>query len=306
VKMLGGIEAGGTKFVCGVGTGPDDLKTVSFPTTTPEETIGQVVSFFRNAGNLEAVGIGSFGPVDLHPQSPFYGFITSTPKPGWANFGLAGAIRNALGVPVGFDTDGNAALLGEARWGAARGLTDAVYMTIGTGVGGGALANGRIIHGLVHPEMGHLRLPHDLTRDPYRGFCTYHGDCLEGLTCGPSIQDRWGVPGPDLPDAHPAWALEAHYLGLGLANLMVTLSPQRFVLGGGVMRRASLFPLVRREFAEVLNNYVRHTSVIDKLDELIVPPQLSGCAGVLGAFVLAEEALASSLPSSPALRGPRA
>lgn len=274
----GCIEAGGTKFVCAAGSGPEDVVVVSFPTTTPEETIGRAITFLQGAGELRAVGIGSFGPVDLKT-----GFITTTPKSGWQHCDLAGTVGRALGVPVGFDTDVNAAALGEARWGAARGLTDFLYLTVGTGIGGGAVVNERVIHGLGHPEMGHVRIPHDRTRDPYDGDCPFHGDCLEGLASGPAIKARWGKPGRELPDAHPAWALEAHYLALGLVNWVCTLSPQKIVMGGGVMQRQELFPMIARELAGLLNGYVAAPE--------IVPPLLGGRAGILGAMVLAERAV---------------
>jgi fructokinase len=252
---------------------------------------------------VQAIGIGSFGPVDLHESSPDYGHITSTPKPGWANFDLLSAVRHELRVPVAFETDVNAALLGEARWGAAQGLSDAVYMTIGTGIGGGALVHGRVIHGLVHPEMGHLRIPHDLTRDPFPGTCPYHGDCLEGLASGPAMQARWSMPAGTLPPYHPGWELEAHYLALGLVNLVVTLSTQRILLGGGVMQQPHLFEMIRKEFMRLLNGYVRHAEVMDHLNRFIQPPALGGRAGVLGALVLAEQAFAKE---SKALAGTRA
>jgi fructokinase len=292
--MLAGVEAGGTKFVCGVGTGPDDLKTAHFPTSAPDVTLPSVVQFLKeNAGSkLQSVGIGSFGPVDLDRTSPTYGHITSTPKPGWADFDLVGAMHEALGVPVELDTDVNAALLGEARWGAAQGLSDAVYLTIGTGIGGGAIVHGEVVHGMVHPEIGHLRVPHDFSRDPFSGICPFHGDCMEGLACGPAMQARWGAPPGTLPPEHPAWALEAHYLALGLVNLTVTLSTKRILLGGGVMQQPHLFELVRKEFARLLNGYVRHANVLTGLDDYIRPPQLGSQAGVLGALVLAESARA--------------
>ncbi len=289
--MLGGIEAGGTKFVCGIGVGPEDLQVAEFSTTSPEATILAVTRFFKECAGreLEAIGIGSFGPVDLDPASPRFGYITSTPKPGWQNYGLAGSIREALGVPVGFDTDVNAAALGEARWGAARGLRDFVYLTIGTGIGGGAMVNDRILHGLVHAEMGHLRIPHDFERDAFPGSCPYHGDCLEGLASGPAIQRRWGVPARELPREHPAWALEAHYLALGLVNLALAFSPRRILLGGGVMQQPHLFDLIRGEFAVLLNGYIQHREVVDCLDRYIRPPELGSWAGVLGGLILAEE-----------------
>ncbi|MBV9304232.1 MAG: ROK family protein [Acidobacteriaceae bacterium] len=294
--MFGGIEAGGTKFVCGIGTGPDDLHVAQFPTTVPELTIPKVIAFFKEEATdgFDALGIGSFGPVDLDPNSPSFGHITSTPKPGWQNYYLAGVLGGALGVPVGFDTDVNAALLAEARWGAARGLPDFVYLTIGTGVGGGAMVNGKLVHGLVHTEMGHLRIPHDLARDPYPGLCPYHGDCLEGLACGPAMQARWGVPGIELPPAHPAWALEAEYLALAVLNLTMTLSPRRILLGGGVMQQPRLFGLMREEFARLLNGYIQHRELSDHLDKYLMPPQLGGRSGVLGALILGEQALAGS------------
>ncbi len=296
--MFGGIEAGGTKFVCGIGTGPEDLETTQFPTSTPDIAVASAVKFFGNyAAGVEAVGIGSFGPVDLNPSSPTYGHITSTPKVGWDNFDLAGEVKRALGVPVTFDTDVNAALLGEARWGAAQGLSDAVYLTIGTGIGGGAMVHGRVVHGLVHPEMGHLHLPHDREHDPFAGTCPYHGDCLEGLACGPAMTARWGMLPLHLPEDHPGWALEAHYLALGLVNLTVTLSPQRIIMGGGVMQQKQLFDLIKEDFARLLNRYIRHPKLLDNLDDYIQPPGLGSRAGVLGSIVLAEQALAETNPA---------
>jgi fructokinase len=289
-NVFGGIEAGGTKFVCGIGSGPEDLEITEVPTTSPETTLRGVTAFFKERGGsqLKAVGIGSFGPVDLHRGSTLFGHITSTPKLGWQNYDLAGAVARALGVQVGFDTDVNAAALGEARWGAGRGLPDFIYLTIGTGVGGGAMVNGQLAHGLVHAEMGHLRIPHDPLRDPYAGWCPYHGDCLEGLASGPAMQARWGVPARELAPTHPAWALEAHYLALGVVNLTFTLSPRRVLMGGGVMQQPHLFGLIRDDFARLLNGYIRHVDVIDRLDKFIMPPQLGTRAGVLGSLILAE------------------
>ena len=289
--MLGAIEAGGTKFICGIGTGPEDLRTAQFPTSTPDITLASVIEFFRQAGDhYDAIGIGSFGPVDLDPASPTYGRITSTPKVGWQDFDLAGTVQRTLNAPVNFDTDVNAAILGEARWGAARYLDDAVYLTVGTGIGGGVLAHGRLVHGLLHPEIGHLRLPHDKTRDPFEGICPYHGDCFEGLACGPALQARWKQPALTLPPDHPAWELEAHYLALALMNLTVTLSPRRIILGGGVMQQPHLFDLLRREFGRLMNGYIRRDEVLHHLGSYIQPPGLGSQSGVLGALVLAEQA----------------
>jgi len=289
MSVFGAIEAGGTKFVCGVGTGPGDLETASFATTTPVETVNAAVSFLRERGGreLKAVGIGSFGPVDLNPSSSTYGFITSSPKQRWRNFDFAGTVTRALNVPVAFETDVDAAALGEARWGAGQGLSDFVYLTVGTGIGGGALVNGRILHGLVHTEMGHIRVPRDRAADPFDGCCPYHGDCLEGLASGPAIEVRWGKRATELPAEHPAWELEAEYLALALANWVCTLSPQRFLLGGGVMSQPHLFPLIRTKLQSLMNGYICAQELTSGMDAFVVPPGLGDRAGVLGALALA-------------------
>jgi fructokinase len=289
--MFGGIEAGGTKFVCAVGTGPDDIRAIArFPTTTPKETIDRAVDFFQRSTHdepLAAVGIAAFGPLDPDPASPTYGHVTTTPKPGWAHTDLAGAIRRALDVPVVFDTDVNGAALGEGTWGAARGLRTFVYLTVGTGIGGGAMVNGSLLHGLLHPEMGHIRVPHDATADPYPGGCPYHGDCLEGLASGPALLERWGQRAETLPPDHPAWPLEAHYLALALANYVCILSPQRLILGGGVMRQAHLFPMIRHRLQQFLNSYLQVPAILQDIDDYVVSPVLGEQAGVLGAIALA-------------------
>jgi fructokinase len=292
MERVGGIEAGGTTFVCAVGRGPATLDAETrFPTTTPDETIGRAIDFFRAQPQpVAALGVGSFGPVDPDPDSPTFGHITTTPKPGWQDVDLVGRLRDALGVPVGFDTDVNAAALGEHRWGAAQGLQTFVYLTIGTGIGGGGMAGGALLHGLVHPEMGHLRIPHDREQDPFDGVCPYHGDCLEGLASGPALEARWGQPGEELPDDHPAWALEAHYLALGVANLVVALSPQRVILGGGVMQRRLLFPKIRQAVQSLLAGYIQAPEIVERIDAYVVPPGLGRRAGVLGALALAHEA----------------
>ena len=293
--MFGAIEGGGTKFVCAVGTKPEDLEVIQIPTTNPEATTAASVSFLRerSRGKLRAVGVASFGPVDLDTSSATFGYITSTPKRGWENFDFAGAVRAALDVPVGFDTDVNAAALGEARWGAAQSLADFLYLTIGTGIGGGAMVNGRVLHGMVHAEMGHILVPHDWQSDPFAGCCPFHGDCLEGLAAGPAIQQRWGMPATELPGDHPAWELEAHYLALALATWVCTLSPKRIVMGGGVMRQSQLFPLIRREVVKLLNRYVRANELADGIDQYVVAPGLGDRAGICGALALAEQAYQS-------------
>ena len=225
------------------------------------------------------MGIGSFGPIDPNPKSPTYGYITSTPKRNWKNCDFAGAVGRALGVPVAFDTDVNAAALAEFQWGAGCGIGSFIYVTVGAGIGGGAMEEGRLLHGRLHSEMGHIRIPHDRLHDPFPGICPYHGDCLEGLAAGPAIEARWGQPGGLLPDGHPAWDLEAEYLALGIVNWTCTLAPERIILGGGVLRRAELFPKVRVRVAELLNHYVETPE--------IVPAELGMRAGVLGAIALA-------------------
>lgn len=290
---FGGVEAGGTKFVCAIGADPDHLDAeMSFATTTPAETIDATVAFFRQHARalpLAAVGIASFGPVDPDRRSPRFGHITTTPKPGWANTDLAGAIGRALAIPVGFDTDVNGAALAEHRWGAAQGLDTFVYLTVGTGIGGGGIANGRLLHGLLHPEMGHIAVPHDATRDPFAGVCPYHGDCLEGLASGPAIERRWRRKAEELPPDHPAWILEAEYLSLGIVTFICTLSPQRIALGGGVMKQAHLFPLIRKRVRALLNGYLPLLDDDAALERAIVPPALGDRAGVLGALALAQQ-----------------
>ena len=291
--IYGGIEAGGTKFVCAAGTAPGDMAAETrFPTTTPAETIGQAIDFFREQQkhrSLASIGIGSFGPVDLNPSSPTFGHITGTPKEGWAHTDIVGTIQGALGIPVALDTDVNAAALGEHRWGAAQGLDTFIYITVGTGIGGGGMLNGQLMHGLVHPEMGHIRIPHDWHIDPYAGFCSYHGDCLEGLAAGTAIELRWGQSPETLPANHPAWVLEAHYLAVGLANFICTLSPQRIIIGGGVMEQPQLLPLVRANVQKLLNGYVPAPQILQEIDSYIVLPGLGKRSGVLGAIALAHQ-----------------
>jgi fructokinase len=295
MAIFGGIEAGGTKFVCVIASGPQDIHAkVVFPTTTPRTTIGQAMEFFQKGeekfGRFSAIGIASFGPLDPHPASPTYGYITSTPKANWSDFDFVGTVRKVYNLPIGFDTDVNGAALAECRWGSAQGLENFAYMTIGTGIGGGALVNGHLLHGMVHPEMGHILIPHDFQEDPFPGVCPFHGDCLEGLATGPALEKRWGTRPENLPVEHPAWDLESKYLALGLVNLICTLSPQCILLGGGVMKQAQLFPLIRTKVLKYLNDYVKTPQVLRKINEYIIPPGLGFQAGVLGAIALAYDA----------------
>jgi fructokinase len=289
VTVFGGIETGGSKWECAVGTGPDDLKaTVTIPTTTPDETIDRALAFFEREGPVDAIGIGSFGPVDQKPASTSWGHITTTPKPGWANTDVGQEVRRRLAVPVAFDTDVNAAALGEHRWGSAQGLDTFCYITIGTGIGGGGMAGGNLLHGLLHPEFGHLRIPHDMGADPFPGACPYHGDCWEGLASGRAIEERWGRPPEELIDNDEVWELEARYVALGLVCVICVLSPQRIIVGGGVGTVSGLLPRVRPQVVALVNGYLNTPAVGDGIGEYIVPPALAPRSGVLGAIALAE------------------
>lgn len=293
--LFGAVEAGGTKVLCAVGTGAADLVDVTrIDTTTPDETLGAAVDYFRHwqarHDPVDALGIASFGPLDLDPASATYGHLTTTPKAGWAGTDIAGVFERGLGLRVAIDTDVNAAALGEWRHGAAQGLDVVAYITVGTGIGGGAVIHGTPLHGLVHPEMGHVRIPHDLGADPFPGVCPYHGDCLEGLASGPAIAARWDQPGELLPSDHPAWPVEARYLALALHGIVCTLSPQRIVLGGGVMAQPGLLPLVRRELVALLGGYVRVPLLGPDIDRYVVAPALGTRSGLIGALALAERA----------------
>lgn len=288
---LGALEAGGTKMVCAIGDEKGNIfDRVSFPTLTPEETIGNLIEYFKDKG-IEALGIGSFGPLCLDKNAENYGDITTTPKLAWANYPLRKVFAEALGVPVGIDTDVNAAALGEATYGAGQGIDSLVYYTIGTGVGGGALVDGVLVHGMVHPEMGHMLLRPD-PRDPSpHGFCPYHDGCIEGMANGPAIEKRWGISAKELPEDHIAWEIEAEYLAQMCVNTIVTLSPKKIVLGGGVMHQMHLFPRIRKRTLELLNGYVAHPAILDNIDEYIVSPGLGDNAGAVGSLLLAVQAI---------------
>jgi fructokinase len=300
--LFGGIEGGGTKFVCAVGTETGKiLVETRFRTTTPDETLARSVDFFKEQaqilGPLASIGVASFGPLDPGPVSSprgasiTFGHILLTPKPGWANADIVGPLRAAFDLPIAFDTDVNGAALGEWRWGAAQGLDTFIYLTIGTGIGGGALVNGKLIHGLLHPEMGHIPLPHDKALDPFESNCPFHSDCFEGLASGPAMEKRWGQKAETLPPDHPAWELEADYIALALRSFICTLSPQRIVIGGGVAQQPQLMPLIRQKTQATLNKYVQSPAILENIDTYIVPPALGGRAGVLGAIALAQQIL---------------
>lgn len=286
MRLLGGIEAGGTKIVCGIGTEEGKvLDRISFPTRAPEETMQEIVQYFQGK-DIAALGVGSFGPLDPSKDSPTYGYITSTPKQGWAHYPILPELKKHLHVPMEFDTDVNAAALGEATWGAAKGLRNCIYFTIGTGIGAGVLINGQLVHGLVHPEAGHIRVKKHET-DTFSGSCPYHGDCLEGVAAGSAIEQRWGMKGIELSDRDEVWELEAYYLAQAVVNSILLLSPERVILGGGVMKQKQLFPLVRNKVMELLNGYVDHSEILEHINEYIVPPGLGDDAGLCGSFALA-------------------
>ncbi len=289
-QVFGGVEGGGTKFVLLIGTGPDDIvDEAQFPTTTPLETLGHVVEFFtrpREGVRLAAIGVSSFGPIDPDPLSPTYGYITTTPKPGWAHTDVVGLLRETLGVPVGWDTDTNGAALGERRWGAGRSVDPLYYITVGTGIGGGGLVNGRLLHGLMHPEMGHLLLP-AFDGDTFAGVCPYHGRCLEGVASGPALRARLGRPAQEVGPDDPVWELEARYLAAGLLSIVETLSPQRIIVGGGVASAPGLLDRVRRQLVRLNNGYIARPELADGVADYIVPPGLGSRSGVMGALELA-------------------
>ena len=297
--MFGGIESGGTKFVCMIATDVGEVvDEVAFPTRDPDGTIRQAIEYFHTyidgGGHLTALGIASFGPLELRVDDPWYGHIVTTPKAGWSDTDMVGPFRDAFGIPVGFDTDVNGAALAEGAWGAAQGLDSFVYITIGTGIGGGAVVDGRPLHGLVHPEMGHLALPR-VAGDTFPGVCPFHNDCFEGMASGPAISARWGTRGEDMSpeELTRATALEASYIALGVRNIAYTLAPQRVIIGGGVAGLPGLFPAINARLALTLAQYPglnEHTS-----GDFVVPAGLGHRAGPLGAIALADRAARRAL-----------
>lgn len=295
-RLYGGIEGGGTKFICAVGTGPGNIRAEArIPTTTPEETISQVVDFFKHQedslGRLSAIGFACFGPLDPKPDSPTYGHILPTPKPGWTGADVVGMLQSAFDLPIGFDTDVNGAALGEWRWGKAQGLETFIYLTIGTGIGGGAFVEGKPLHGLLHPEMGHIPVNHDPIKDPFEGVCPFHGDCLEGLASGVAIEARWGQRGNSLSPGHLAWELEADYIAQALASYSYILSPQRIIIGGGVGSIPHLLPKIQKRTRGYINGYIQSDIILKNIETYIVSPGLRNRSGILGAIALAEQTL---------------
>lgn len=291
MRKIGALEAGGTKMVLAIydenGT---ELERLTLPTETPEVTMPRMIAFFREH-EIDALGVGSFGPLDLNPASPTYGYITSTPKLAWRNYPLLEKLLDGRDIPAGIDTDVNAAITAEVEMGAARGCENAVYVTIGTGIGGGVYSNGKTVHGLLHPEVGHTLLcPHPDDPNP-RGVCPYHASCLEGLAAGPAIGARVQGDARDLPDDHPTFAIEAYYLAQMCVNLIMTLSPERIILGGGVMQRQSLLKQVREETLRLLNGYIQAPAITEHIDEYIVAPELFPVSGLVGSYLIGKKAL---------------
>lgn len=297
--LLGGIEAGGTKMVVSVGTGPADPgERLVVPTTTPDQTWPAVIETLEQAAagrRLAAIGVATFGPVDLDRSSASYGQVTTTPKPGWSGFDMVSPLAAHFGVPVGFDTDVNGAALAESRWGAGRGVGSLVYLTVGTGVGGGAVIDGHPVHGLLHPEMGHLPVIRH-PQDDHRGSCPYHGACVEGMAAGPSFADRFGHRLEEASDEELALAVEfaGTYLGQLVASIVLILSAERVVIGGGVPNVPGVLAKTREVATAMLNGYVAVPAITNGMKQYVAPPLLGDRAGVLGAMALADDALSSA------------
>lgn len=288
--LYGGIEAGGTKFICAIGESGGVLKErVEIPTKDPETTLSDVFQFFSKF-QLKGIGIASFGPIDIKQDSDTYGYITNSPKLKWRNFPILQTIEQKLSVPAGFDTDVNSAVLAENRLGAAKGLDSCIYITVGTGIGVGAIINKKLLKGISHPEMGHIFVRRH-PADSFKGVCPYHGDCLEGLASGPAMEQRWGIPASQLEETHEAWKLEAYYLAHAIAQYILILSPKRVIIGGGVGKQTKLFPLIYKELQFILNEYLPFSQVKDEMNTYIVSPELGCDAGSIGSLLLAENAV---------------
>lgn len=294
MHYFGAIETGGTKCSCAIGTSDGTiLKKETYPTLTPEITMPEIFKFFIHEhmkNPLEAIGIACFGPLELHKESPSYGSITTTPKEAWSHYNIVQAMKSAVALPIGFDTDVNGAALGEQRWGAAEGIDTFIYITVGTGVGVGGIIYNHIMHGLIHPEMGHILIPRH-EKDEFKSVCPYHKNCLEGLVSGPALEKRWGVKkATDLEDDHEAWDLEAFYLGSAIANWILCLSPKKIIIGGGILNKKSLLDKIRKNVQQELNGYIKHKHILKDIEDYIVLPKRMGESGLLGALAIAERA----------------
>ena len=264
MAVIAAVEAGGTKFICGLGNEKGEIiDKINIPTTTPEETMSKVIEYFKDK-KFDVMGVGSFGPIDPVKSSETYGYITKTPKPYWSDYNIIGELKKHFNVPMEFDTDVNGAALAEAWWGAGKGLKNIIYITVGTGIGAGAVVNGTMLQGLTHPEMGHIFLKKH-PDDKFQGRCPFHKDCLEGMAAGPAIEDRWGKKGQEMA--------------------------KKIIMGGGVMKQQQLFPLIRKYVQEFLNDYVYKREILEKIDEYIVYPGLGDEAGFTGSIALGKIAL---------------
>lgn len=287
--LIGALEAGGTKMVCAIGNEDGTiLEQVSIPTITPEETLPKIVAYFKDKG-IKALGVAAFGPVDVKPESETYGYILDTPKLAWKHKDLLGILKKELNVPIGLDTDVNGSCLGEMTYGCAKGLDSVIYITIGTGVGVGVSVNGKLLHGMLHPEGGHILLERH-PEDPDGGICPYHKNCLEGFASGPSIEKRWGKKAIELVDRPEVWEMESYYIAQALTDYIMILSPQKIILGGGVMHQEQLFPLIRSKVKEMVNGYI-NTKELEDMDNYIVPASLNDDQGIMGCIKLGLDAL---------------
>lgn len=287
---IGALEAGGTKMVLAVGMPNGEiLERELIPTAEPARIVPKIITWFADR-RIDALGVGAFGPTGVNPELPSYGRVLSTPKQGWVNYDFLGVLLANLKVPIGYDTDVNAACLGEVSFGAARGLKNIVYLTIGTGIGAGVLLDGKLLHGMLHPEAGHIPTGREKNDPLMESACKYHTFCLEGLAAGPSIEKRWGLPATELEDKTEVWELEATYLAKALATYVLCYSPQRIILGGGVMKQIQLFPLIRQKLTDILNGYIT-TPEFDAMDSYVVASGCGGDQGILGALTLGVQAL---------------
>lgn len=290
--MYGAIEAGGTKFICAVS---DDrlniVEQITIQTSTPNETFKEVFKLFDRY-SLKSIGIGSFGPIDVKKDSTSYGYITSTPKKNWSQTDFVGVFKERYQVPIEWTTDVNAAALGEYTLGVAQDKDSCVYLTVGTGFGGGAIVNGELLEAYNHPEMGHF-YPQRHEKDDYRGNCIFHGDCLEGLASGPAIENRYGISAKELPENHEAWEIEAHYLAHAAMTYTTILRPECIIFGGGVMEQKHLFPKICKKFQEIMANYLD----LPAIEKYIVPTGLGDHSGILGSLLLAERAYQNKQPT---------
>lgn len=293
--LYGAIEAGGTKFICAVGWDSHNiLDEIMFPTTTPAETLERVTAFFKSAEKalqpLKAIGVGSFGPVNINPASKHLGRILETPKVGWTDVNILKHLSAEFEAELFIDTDVNCALKAEVKWGAGRGLKHVAYVTVGTGIGGGFYINGKMSNGFTHPEIGHLHLSSLIPGDEFEGVCPYHGNmCFEGVASGPAIIKRWNSRPHELPIDHKAWTYEAEYLAILCQNIILTMSPERIIMGGGVMKQTHLYPMIKTRLKTLLNGYLNIEPYELDWENFLVPQGLVGQAGIMGGLELARQ-----------------